>query len=79
MENDGFVDEEGKPLAKVSIGVEETIPTAKYANVKISHFVSRYVKDDEVKEGLERSYKEADEVLQKERDNIIAELESGND
>lgn len=72
-------------MAKVRAQVEEVIPTAKFANVRINLEIeaehTEYVESDdpeEFKEALRRSFDAADEVLQEKREPIIRELNEGN-
>lgn len=69
-------------MATVRARVKELIPTAKFANVEIGLEIeaehTEYDEDDpEV--ALEKAYDMADRVLQKKRDEVIADLEDGND
>ncbi len=59
------------PLIKVKI--EETIPTEKYANVKIGFELEQETKNG-TEEDLELLYDRVETVLQKKRNTILKEL-----
>lgn len=69
-------DENGDPMALISVTINETIPTAPYANVGIQKTITRYVKDADVEAELDITYDTADKVLQKKHDEILKELEA---
>ena len=62
--------------AEISVSVEELIPTAQYANVKVGPFIiTRTVPDDEnLQQAVEETYDIADKSLQKKRDEVIKSL-----
>ncbi len=62
--------------AEISVSVEELIPTAQYANVKVGPFIiTRTVPDDEnLQQAVEDTYDIADKALQKKRDEVILSL-----
>ena len=64
--------------AEISVSVEELIPTAQYANVKVGPFIiTRTVPDDEnLQQAVEEAYDVADKALQKKRDEVIKSLTS---
>lgn len=72
-------DAEGNPLALISAYIEETIPTAQYANVKISQSIQRFVPDDDsIQESISAAYDDVDEALQPKRDQVIDDVSKGN-
>lgn len=62
--------------AEISVSVEELIPTAQYANVKVGPFIiTRTVPDDEnLQKAVEETYDIADKALQNKRDEVIKSL-----
>lgn len=67
---------ETNKTAEISVSVEELIPTAQYANVKVGPFiVTRTVPDDDsLEQSICDAYDVADRALQKKRDEVIKSL-----
>lgn len=70
--------EEGQPLTLITCSIEETVPTAKYANTRLFMSTSRYVEDSTKSKELDKTYEELEEVFASKRDAVIESLEEGN-
>jgi hypothetical protein len=72
------LDEDGNPLVLIGSSIEETIPTAKYANVKVGDFLFRWVKDENLDEQIQDNYQCVENALKVQHEEILEELEKGN-
>lgn len=75
--NEWPCDENGKPLAKVSNGIKETIPTVPYGNVTLGpSYVEKYVVDEPaaIRTGLHDCLLQAEVVLGDERDALLKKI-----
>lgn len=61
---------------KVSVSIQETIPTAPYANIQLFASVTKIV-DDPV-EGLAEAFEEVEKGRDPKREEILLQLEEGN-
>lgn len=64
---------DGEPLQLVTTSVQETIPTAPYANIQLFASVTRFVENAE--EGISEGQDELEKSLSPKRDEIIGELD----
>lgn len=72
-------DENGKPLAMVSMGAAEKVPTVQYGNVDLGPAtVTRWVDDnpEAIRQGLTECVKACEEIIAKERGLVLSSLES---
>lgn len=60
-------------MPKIKVKIEETIPTEKYANVKIGFELEQETKNG-TEEDLELLYDKVERVVQRKRDGILKEL-----
>lgn len=73
------VDENGVPLAQVSMGASEKIGLPNYSNIDVGPaLVTRFVKDDtdSIKEGLRFCAQVCEDIIAEERDAIMSALKS---
>jgi hypothetical protein len=68
------IGENGKPLAKVTMGAEEKIGLPNYSSVNISGWVTRYVEDEPeaIAAGLRECVQAVEEVISEERVSVLA-------
>lgn len=77
--SDWPTDAKGKPMAKVSNGAKETIPTVAYGNVTIGPaYVEKFVEDTPkaINDGLHECLVRAQVVLGENRDQLVAKLQA---
>jgi hypothetical protein len=75
------LDENGKPMAKVTMGAQEKVPTVQYGNVDLGPAsVTRFVPDnpEAIREGLKDCVKACEEIIATERNLVLSSLESRN-
>lgn len=66
------MDEDGDPMALVSMTASELIGLKNYSNVTVGPAsVTRFVNDDKVKEGLEACAQEVEGIIAQERQAIL--------
>lgn len=70
-------DAKGKPLAKVSFGAQEVVPTVQYGNVTIGPgLVTKFVPDTDkdIAEGLNACVHACEAVIAVERELVLASI-----
>lgn len=71
-------DEDGAPMAMVSMTASELIGLKNYSNVTVGPAtVTRFVKDDEVEEGLRVTAAEVEGVIAQERQAVLDIVSNG--
>lgn len=68
------VDEEGNPKTLITVGEKNTINIGNYSNVVIEASISKFVKEGNDRENLDKVYSEVTDFLDSERDKVLGEI-----
>lgn len=71
------IDEDGKPMALVTMQLSELIGLPNYSNITVGPgSVTKFVSEDRIAQGLEEAAESVEEILSKERDKVLDFVES---
>lgn len=72
-------DSEGNPMSLVSYSYHELIPIAKFANCQVGPVtIHKFVSDGAEEDGIMEAVETCESIVQKQREEVLKELEAGN-